>query len=70
MLKVILTDHESVAESKDSCIACEICSFSRRISWRDFVPRILRRVVAARSWVDFGASSTFVTDIIGSNILK
>ena len=53
-----------------TCIAWAIDSRSARISCRVLVPKTFLRVVAARSWVDLGASSTFVTLVILVNFEK
>lgn len=47
-----------------TCIELEIPSRSLRISWRFFVPRILRRVVWANSRVDWCALATFAIETI------
>ena len=53
-----------------TCIAWAIDSRSARISCRVLVPKTFLRVVAARSWVDLGASSTFVTLVILVNFVQ
>lgn len=45
-------------------------SRSDKISCKDLVPRILRRVEAASSLVDLAASSTLMTDMTALNIRK
>jgi hypothetical protein len=45
-------------------------SLSDNISCSDFVPNILRNVDAAKSFVDFEASSTLITEMTALNIRK
>ena len=48
-----LTPQGSVASSSVCSMTCEMVSRSERISARCLVPRTLRRVVAARRWVEW-----------------
>lgn len=59
-----LMPHASVASSRESCMVPERVSRSLKISWRGRVPIVLRKVVWARSLVEWWAFSTFAMDIV------